>query len=167
MNKRKRLPEVFYYVLIITLICIDQFTKFIAYTTKIDISGKYSRCFKIFPIINRGVSFGLFSNELGIYYITIITLLLIFFFIWCYKIKKTLSACPLPETLIIAGGISNLIDRFIYGGVVDFILAVFIEGYALPVANIADCYIVTGLLFLAYEWIYYKEKDFPLQGSSL
>jgi len=45
--------------------------------------------------------------------------------------------------LILAGGLSNLIDRFFWGGVVDF----FTIGF-LPVFNLADLVINLGLLIM-------------------
>ncbi len=52
-----------------------------------------------------------------------------------------------PELLVLSGGISNLLDRFLYGGVVDFIL-VGGNGYYWPAFNIADVCIVVGALLM-------------------
>jgi signal peptidase II len=63
---------------------------------------------------------------------------------WC---KNSSPWIIYGRSLIIIGGISNLIDRFIYGSVIDFI-QVFIGDYRLSVFNLADVYIVLGICIL-------------------
>jgi signal peptidase II len=52
------------------------------------------------------------------------------------------------ETILIAGGLSNLLDRFMLGYVVDFI-SLHASGYFWPTFNFADCWIVLGSMFIA------------------
>lgn len=55
------------------------------------------------------------------------------------------------EALILGGAVSNLVDRFLYGAVIDFI-QLYVPVYSFPVFNIADSCIVLGvfgLLFIA------------------
>ena len=65
--------------------------------------------------------------------------------------KITLSAL----TLVIAGGLGNLIDRFVWGFVVDFISI-----WKYPIFNIADIYIFVGvfLVIICYGKIKRIEK---------
>lgn len=49
----------------------------------------------------------------------------------------------LPLSLIIIGGVSNLIDRCYWGGVIDFITLT-----NLLVFNLADIYLIVGLIWL-------------------
>ncbi len=58
-------------------------------------------------------------------------------------------------SMVLAGGISNLIDRFFYGGVVDYIdISNLISNF--PIFNIADCIIIIGLILFAI----FTFKDF-------
>ncbi|MDD3821924.1 MAG: signal peptidase II, partial [Bacilli bacterium] len=58
---------------------------------------------------------------------------------------------------LLAGGIiGNLIDRFRFGYVVDFI-NMYIIGYSFPVFNISDMAIVFGVIIIIYD-ILKKEK---------
>ncbi|MGR3973705.1 MAG: signal peptidase II [Candidatus Rhabdochlamydia sp.] len=51
----------------------------------------------------------------------------------------------LPLACIIAGGVGNLLDYFLYGHVVDMIHLIF-WGYSYPVFNLADTAIVLGVI---------------------
>ena len=53
--------------------------------------------------------------------------------------------------LIIAGGVGNVIDRILYGYVVDFIEPLFID---FAVFNFADCCITVGAFMIIFYEIY-------------
>ena len=60
-------------------------------------------------------------------------------------------------TMVVGGGVGNLIDRVARGYVVDM-LDVMLFSY--PVFNVADCFVVVGtLLGLVYYLKYYAESD--------
>ena len=67
-------------------------------------------------------------------------------------VKIKLNYFILPEILVLIGGISNLFDRFWYGGVLDFLSVSTIFFYTLPIGNIADIYIIIGLIFMFFDW---------------
>lgn len=51
---------------------------------------------------------------------------------------------------IIAGSLSNIVDRFIYGGVIDFIELSYNQ-WIWPVFNVADVAIVCGIGLILYD----------------
>lgn len=60
-------------------------------------------------------------------------------------------------TMVIGGGIGNLIDRIARGYVVDMFDLMFMS---YPVFNVADCFVVVGtILGLIYYLKYYAESD--------
>lgn len=65
---------------------------------------------------------------------------------WFYK--KRLHAIPLG--LIIGGALGNLVDRLLYGFVVDFI-NFFVGSFSWYVFNIADAAVVIGIVWILYE----------------
>ena len=61
----------------------------------------------------------------------------------------------ISATLIIAGGIGNLIDRMVQGYVVDFIETTFMK---FPIFNVADCFIVIGSILLLVFFLFFYEE---------
>lgn len=76
--------------------------------------------------------------------------------VWLTRLKRHEWRLSLALVLIIGGAIGNLIDRLMYGYVVDF-LHVFYQDWHFPVFNIADCAITLGAFFLI--WDSFTEPD--------
>ena len=94
---------------------------------------------------NEGAAWGIFSNTKIIILIgTIIALITIYHFIYCFKQNKRNT---LAFGLLLGGLSGNLIDRLLFGHVRDF-LDFYIFGYDYPVFNIADICIVFGVILL-------------------
>lgn len=89
---------------------------------------------------NTGTGFGLFrSNNLLFIFITLIAIGLI---LYNYKKEKNFQ---LGLDFILAGAFGNLVNRLVYGYVVDFI-----DFKIWPVFNLADTFIVIGVLYCIY-----------------
>lgn len=88
--------------------------------------------------INPIASWGISAPTVVIYILTAIAFI---FVILIGNITK--PRWPIPIFLILAGGISNLIDRIIYGGVVDYF-----DIKIIPIFNIADILISIGVIWL-------------------
>ena len=54
--------------------------------------------------------------------------------------------------LLIGGALGNLVDRFAYGAVVDFVF-LHAGSFRWYVFNGADCAIVVGVVLLLIEWL--------------
>ncbi|MCX6816471.1 MAG: signal peptidase II [Candidatus Beckwithbacteria bacterium] len=96
-------------------------------------------------IVNSGIIWGI-GAKLGQYWIWLIggtLLLMIRVFGW-----------SLGTVLILVGGLSNLIDRIRFGGVVDYISI----GWW-PSFNLADCFILAGVVILLYSRWYERTSD--------
>ena len=93
--------------------------------------------------LNQGILFGFVTN---IYIVGI--LLVIGSIILGYLIFRT-HEIDISLLLVLAGAVSNVIDRFVYGGVVDYI-----HFFSLSQFNIADIYIVTGLVIYVYKILF-------------
>lgn len=70
--------------------------------------------------------------------------------VWLSRLQRTQLKLSLALVLIIAGAIGNLIDRSLYGYVVDF-LHVYYQDWHYPIFNIADCAITIGAGLLIWD----------------
>ncbi|MDP2940194.1 MAG: signal peptidase II [Candidatus Omnitrophota bacterium] len=99
--------------------------------------------FHISLVLNKGIAFGLFKNQILFYLVlpimAIIWLILILFF--SKESKQGIDRLYyFALSLILAGAISNLIDRLRFGFVIDFL-----DFRIWPVFNLADCAITIGV----------------------
>ena len=103
--------------------------------------------FSITKVFNRGASFSMFIGyRLLFILIGIITIVVLFKYLNNFKIN---NRNIFTFSLLIGGIIGNLIDRVIYGYVIDF-LDFNIFGYDAPIFNIADTCICVGAFLLFY-----------------
>jgi len=102
---------------------------------------------------NKHIAFGLPVNQVFLYIlISLILIGLVYELSLGYKKGKIIII--LSFTLIIMGALDNLIDRIIYGGVVDYI-----DFPLFPVFNLADLMITLGaVLILVYQLRQFKKE---------
>ena len=126
--------------IIISIVAVDQLTKVLV--KKFEIAGT----------CNLGFAFGFgpgFFNDL------ISLAVLIFVSILLIREKKRLVM--LGYSLVVSGGLSNLIDRLIRGCVTDFINWPILTRW--PAFNLADAAITVGVVILALSML----KDFRVR----
>lgn len=100
---------------------------------------------------NRGISYGLFQQhtELGRWLLIAVSLVAALgLSLWIRRTTGTLLAAALG--LIVGGALGNVIDRFAYGAVFDFI-HVHVGSFSWYVFNVADAAIVAGVIGLLYD----------------
>lgn len=108
--------------------------------------NKFLSCKLVF---NRGVICSLF-HSMSEWQFSLVTILVIgvLLFLGIYAGKKYALGIPIwGEILVLSGGFSNVFDRFIYGGVVDFIVLGY-KNYSWPVFNFADFVVVCGVFLM-------------------
>lgn len=103
--------------------------------------------FSIYHLENTGGAFSIFS---GATIVLIVLSVLVLAFIHCYVItdEKMTKWRIFGLGIVIGGIVGNLVDRLLYGAVVDY-LSFNIFGYEFPVFNLADVGITIGFLILA------------------
>ena len=124
-------------------------------------SFRLNNFFEVTLVWNEGVSYGLFPQQSYVGQLIIIFFSLIIC-VWIAKFitNSDIRYRSITLILILAGASSNMIDRLIYGAVADF-FHFEIATYSWYVFNIADIYIVSGLLILIYAFIYPNIKKSP------
>ncbi len=100
-------------------------------------------------VYNTGIAFGFFKDQ-GIVFIVIpvIAIFLLAFNLYYYRQNnEALSRVYIVSfSLILGGATGNLIDRIVYGHVIDFI-----DFRVWPVFNIADSAITVGAIMIAFK----------------
>ena len=137
-------------LIIVLMISLDQVIKAVVVNNFVNPVGFY--LIKINYALNTGVAFGLNDGNSKNISITILILVLIINFAINQK-ERIDRRTAISLCFISAGGISNLIDRFIYKGVVDYI-----DMIGFPIFNIADVYVVVGWGLLVVSVVMYSTK---------
>jgi len=134
-------------ILFIGLFIIDQYIK-ILFVNGFELKGD---CISLILAYNYGVAFSMFAflQEYLKYIQIAIMLIGIGYLIFNQNIFKLYY---IPASFLLAGGISNIYDRFLHGGVVDYVY--WHCGFDFAIFNLADVLIdiaVVLILFINYK----------------
>lgn len=131
----------------IIVFIIDQVVKFGFSNLSWDVDGSYM---SLKLAYNYGVAFSMFSFLE--HYLKFIQLGIVLIATgYLYKNKNVFEEYYLPIALLYAGGLSNILDRFTYGGVVDYFYWHYLFEFA--IFNIADVIIDLGVVIIIYKQI--------------
>lgn len=147
-------------VVAVLLLGFDQLTKYLAVE---NLKGN-SACVLIDGVLelqyleNRGSAFGMLQNQkFFILFVGIVFLAVILFFLLKLPETKRFVSVHVLLSVIVAGGVGNMIDRIRFDYVVDFISFVLIN---YPIFNVADIYIVVATLSLFVMFMFvFQERD--------
>ena len=143
------------------VVVLDQITKYIA-ESKLDFRVPVD----IFPslnmtlVYNRGAAFSFLSDAGGWqrwFFITLSSVVSIALVYWLRNVEKDRIFLAAGLALVLGGAVGNLIDRSLYGHVIDFI-DVYYQNWHFPAFNIADSAISLGAGLLIVDMFTYKEK---------
>ncbi len=163
---QKNLSYVSMLGIIIGTLFLDQLTKYVIKVSmnlgeSVPVLGNF---FRITYVENPGMAFGVrIQNGTLFSALSIIAALLVFYYL--VRLRKGGWVLQTALSLIAAGAIGNLLDRFLYGKVVDFLdfeffdihipafnlLGLHFPGYDMtrwPVFNVADSAVTIGMIFL-------------------
>lgn len=106
-------------------------------------------------VYNKGVAFSMLSFlESYLKYIQILFLCILVLFALCsdFFIKHYAAL-----GILVGAGVSNVIDRFIYGGVVDYVYWHY--GFDFAIFNLADVLIDISVILIIYEILREKKHS--------
>lgn len=152
--------------IILVVLIIDQVVKYIIKSSmylgqSFQVLGDF---FRITYVENPGMAFGIqLSNNVLFLLLSLFAALLVFYYL--YRIRNESWYLQIALSLITAGAIGNLLDRFLRGQVVDLfdfeffdisipafkVFGLQFSGYAMtrwPVFNIADMAVSAGMIML-------------------
>lgn len=135
------------------IVLIDQITKITM--TKLFAFGESRPVTSFFNLViahNKGAAFSFLANESGWqrYFFTGIAVVAVVFIIYLLKRHAGQRLFCWALALILGGAIGNVIDRALYGYVIDF-LDFHVAGWHWPAFNVADMAIVGGALMFVFD----------------
>lgn len=121
--------------------------------------------FRLTYIENPGMAFGI---QLGspAFFTAFASVASIIIFVYLYRIRHEKFLSRLALAIILGGALGNLIDRFAYGQVIDF-LDFGIGETRWPIFNIADSSVTVGMILLLSIVLFEKEAETQQPAVSL
>lgn len=144
----------FWLWLALAVVLFDQVSKQLA-----DHLLQYGQPVFILPVFdltlmyNKGAAFSFLADQSGWqrWFFTLISAAVsIMLFVWISRLPRGTLWLPIALSLVLGGAIGNLIDRALFGHVIDFISVHWQNSY-FPTFNIADSAITIGAVMMAMD----------------
>lgn len=137
----------------IILAALDQIIKYFVtvYLQPVDSVSVIDNLLSLTYVENRGVAFGMFKDMRWIFVI-LTTIMLVIIIFYMFKKRPQGKFFYICAGMIIGGGIGNLIDRVLYGYVIDYLSLSFFS----PVCNFADYCITIGTVMLMIYILFFS-----------
>jgi signal peptidase II len=135
------------------ILATDQLTKYwvvsqLAPNTSLTLEPWLAPIFSVSYVTNSGAAFGLFQDS-GTVFMLIALAVIAGIVYYALRLPARQVAAHAILGMMLGGALGNLIDRFHYGHVVDFVDLNFWPLVTWPVFNVADTSIVLGVALLA------------------
>ena len=171
INRWKRISIIM--PLLIIYVSLDQFTKYLA--KKMLVPGAVIRFLgdtvRLQYAENKGIYLSLGSNlsdETRFWLFTVaVSVLLAFMFLFLIFSKKMSSLPTIALTLVLSGGISNLIDRIFHQGVVIDMLNFGIGNLRTGILNLADLAVTFGGGLMIYFLLFKDDMNHSVSSALL
>ncbi len=150
---------------IVVVMLVDQVTKFyvVSHFSLHETVPVIPGFFHLTYIRNPGAAFGFLAGApaefRGCFFalVTLVAAGLILYYLIAHKVGDLLLLLPLG--LILAGALGNMVDRFRFGEVIDF-LDFSLGAYHWPAFNVADMAISIGAAILVVEMFRRRKEEF-------
>lgn len=152
-----------YYLIALVVLIFDQITK-VYFNSRFEL---YETVDVIPPVLNwtlaynYGAAFSFLADQAGWqkWFFAILGLAVAIFIIsYLRQIPRTAKALSLGLALVLGGAIGNVIDRMIYGYVIDFIHIHYADVWHYPIFNIADIGICVGMALVVYDVLFLEKQ---------
>jgi signal peptidase II len=149
---------------VVIILVLDQLTKMIVDRTmslhqSIPIIDGF---FSLTYVRNTGAAFGIFAGSHEAFRLPFLILVSVialgFVVVMLKRLRDEETGLITALSFIIGGAIGNLVDRVLYGEVIDF-LDFYWSNYHWPAFNVADSCITVGVLITLYYLIRAKGED--------
>ena len=141
---------------------LDQITKLLA-DAQLDLhrAVPVTPFFNLALMYNEGAAFSFLADAQGWqrwFFIVLSSAVSIALAVWLTRLKRHERWLAIGLSLVLGGAIGNLIDRIVYGHVVDFI-QVYYQQWYWPTFNIADSAISVGATILIASSLFARQGD--------
>lgn len=148
--------------LTIIFLVIDQITKYLVVSSmELYQSIEVFSFFNIFYVQNPGAAFSFLADQDGWqrwFFTAIATIASIVFIVWLAKTPKENKLLCIAFAFLLSGAIGNLIDRALFGYVIDF-LDFYIGNNHWPAFNVADSAIFIGAALMICDSFMGNESE--------
>lgn len=120
-------------------------------------------CFNLTYVHNLGAAFSFLSEAGGWqrWFFAVLAIVISgVLAVWLSKLQKSETLLAVALALVLGGALGNLIDRLLYGYVIDF-LDVYYQTWHWPAFNIADSAITVGVGLMLLESMGFGKKSSP------
>jgi signal peptidase II len=118
--------------------------------------------FNLTYVRNTGAAFGIFAGSHEAFRLPFLVLVSViaigFILVMLKRLRNDATGIAIALAFILGGAIGNLIDRIIYGEVIDF-LDVYWSNYHWPAFNVADSFITIGVAITLFYLVRAKGED--------
>ena len=148
-------------LLAIIIIVLDQMSKWFIlshfeYAQRVNVIPHF---FDLTLVYNPGAAFRFLANMGGVqkYIFTILAFAISAWLIWAIKKGEFGRVGNWAAVCVIGGAMGNVIDRFVHGHVIDFLLFYW-QSYYYPAFNVADSFICVGAGLLIIDGMKHKKE---------
>ncbi|MCU7804570.1 MAG: signal peptidase II [Candidatus Thiodiazotropha sp. (ex Lucinoma borealis)] len=116
--------------------------------------------FDLTLLYNKGAAFSFLSDQGGWqrwFFIILAIGVTIVLIGWLWRLKREEQWIAVALSLIIGGAIGNVIDRILFGQVIDF-LHFHYQGHYFPAFNVADSAITVGVAIMLFDALVLAKK---------
>jgi signal peptidase II len=116
--------------------------------------------FDLTLLYNKGAAFSFLSDQGGWqrwFFIVLAIVVCIVLVTWLRRLKREEQWIAVALALIIGGAIGNVIDRILFGQVIDFLHFHYQQHY-FPAFNVADSAITIGVMIMLYDALILAKK---------
>ena len=117
--------------------------------------------FNLTLVYNTGAAFSFLADAGGWqrwFFLVLALVICIYLVYWLLQLKKDQLLLPLAIAMIIGGAVGNVIDRLLYGHVIDF-LDFYYQQWHWPAFNLADSAIVMGVILFIWDAFFGHHHD--------
>ena len=142
----------------ILLVFADQISKYlIVQTLTLGETINVLPFLDFYLIFNTGIAFSFFDEggELGRWILVFLVLLVCLYLVNVLISEELRKYETLALLMILSGGLGNLIDRVLWGHVIDFI-HLYYENYSFYIFNLADTFITIGVIIYILDLLAIK-----------